>query len=334
MHNRKPKIIILVMGCDDGFFNSQFNNSVMKTYASSLPDNIETLYYYGNPWEPTRLIDGHHLRLNCPDGLESTFRKTILALHWCIKNKPDFDFIIRANTSTYLNIPLLSYFIENYAQPDVLYGSDLYSLTEGYAPSPLDIFARGNCMVMSRKTVGILLENSLPVLYLEKVDDMMIGNVLNYYHMYNGENYLDYIGGLTHGWYKSVNVESDNGHRLSTYKSLKDDSLYKSLMSCQVKSYIDRSTEEDNYRELHEIFSSIEYNDESLKEAIKVQLDYMKNPSVFIGSLIGYIDLETWKKTDKNALFNYEFSHKATDDAEHKKYLDFIEYRKRKQETL
>ena len=338
---KHKRILILVLGCDNEFFTGQFNDSVIQTYAShlkdasnfqdasNLQDNVDIIYYYGNPWEPTKLIDSTHLRVQCYDSLESTFRKTVLALDWCLRNK-EFDFLIRANTSTYLNVPLLSYFIDKYARQDVLYGSDLYSLTEGYAPRPLDIFARGNCMVMSRSIVEIITKESTQLMYLEKVDDMMIGNLLNYHFMSRGEDYLDHLCGLTHGWYKAVDVQVENGHQLSTYRSPKDDSLYRSLMSCQVKSYIDRSLEPDHYKELHAIYSSIDYNDSTLEDCVKLQLDYMKNPSIFIGSLIGYIDLATWKKTDKNALFNYEFSHKASDDAERKKYLAYLEYRKKK----
>ena len=91
--NRK-KILILVMGCDNEFFNSQFDNSVMHTYASNLPANVDIIYYYGNPWEQTKLIDQRHLRVKSPDTLEHTFMKTVLALEWCTKNR-EFDFIVR-----------------------------------------------------------------------------------------------------------------------------------------------------------------------------------------------------------------------------------------------
>ena len=330
---KRKKILILVMGCDNEFFNSQFDNSVMNTYASNLPANVDIIYYYGNPWEQTKLIDQRHLRVQSPDTLEHTFMKTVLALEWCTKNR-DFDFIVRANTSTYLNVPLISYFIENYATQDVMYGSDLYSLSEGFAPRPLDIFARGNCMAMSRHLVNILLAGSIQFLHLGKVDDAMIGNVLNYHFMSQGEDYLDHLCGMTHGWHKAVDIPVENGHQLSTYRSPKDESFYRSLMSCQVKSYIDRSLEAEHYKELHNIYSSIDYNESTLEECVRLQLDYMKNPSVFIGSLIGYIDLDAWKKTDKQALFNYEFSHKASDDAEHKKYVEYLEYKREKSDQI
>ena len=74
------KILILVMGCDNEFFNSQFDNSVMHMYASKLPANVDIIYYYGNPWEQTKLIDQRHLRVQSPDTLEHTFMKTVLAL--------------------------------------------------------------------------------------------------------------------------------------------------------------------------------------------------------------------------------------------------------------
>ena len=79
---KRKRILILVLGCDNEFFTGQFDNSVMQTYAnaSNLENNVDIIYYHGNPWEPTKLIDSTHLRVQCYDGLESTFRKTVIAL--------------------------------------------------------------------------------------------------------------------------------------------------------------------------------------------------------------------------------------------------------------
>ena len=55
-------------------------------------------------------------------------------------------------------------------------------------------------------------------------------------------------------------------------------------------------------------------------------LEYTKDPSIFIGSIMGYIDIGKWKSMDKNKLFLEEISHKASDDAEHYKYKEIQGY--------
>ena len=55
-------------------------------------------------------------------------------------------------------------------------------------------------------------------------------------------------------------------------------------------------------------------------------LEYTKDPSIFIGSVLGYIDINKWKSMDKNMLFLEEISHKASDDEQHYKYKEIQGY--------
>ena len=55
-------------------------------------------------------------------------------------------------------------------------------------------------------------------------------------------------------------------------------------------------------------------------------LKYVKDPSIFIGSVLGYININKWKSLDKNSLFLYELSHKASDDEQHYIYKEIQGY--------
>ena len=174
------KILILTMSSTNQFFVNQID-TIKKTWAKDLPENIDWLYYDGNDKKEATSLNGNHLSICCEDNLENTFKKTFLALLYINNNfKDKYDYIVRTNTSTYINVDFLNYFLNNINDNnDVTYCSDLYSLTEGYAPNPLDIYPRGNCFILPRKHVAIILSFGFSYMYLEHVEDMMIGNIIN-----------------------------------------------------------------------------------------------------------------------------------------------------------
>lgn len=325
------KILIVTMSCNDKFFASQIED-IKKTWASDLPSNVEWLYYTGDEFSKTYL-DGDHLVVSSEDDLVNTFKKTVYALSYCIDNF-DFDYIVRTNTSTYINVKFLSYFIEKLSNEGCVYGSELYSLTEGYAPRPLDIYARGNCMILDKLAVVNLINNALPFVFLEKVDDMMIGNILNSYWLMRNEDYMKHIKGCMHGWYKCVPVKYNSNHRLCEYGHSEGGiDFYSKFISIQIKNYVDRSKESDAYKELHSYFVDWNPTEEELEKLYNQAVEYSNNPSIFIGSILGYIDLNTWKSIDKDKLYWTEFSNKAVDDVERLKYIKYLERKKNMKKT-
>lgn len=325
------KILILTMSSTNQFFANQID-TIKKTWAKDLPENIDWLYYDGNDKKEVTSLNGNHLSICCEDNLENTFKKTFLALLYINNNfKDKYDYIVRTNTSTYINVDFLNYFLNNINDNnDVTYCSDLYSLTEGYAPNPLDIYPRGNCFILPRKHVAIILSFGFSYMYLEHVDDMMIGNIINSYYIRSEGEYLSHIKGIPHGWYKSVPNVFNNGHKLCEYGH-KDGGFdfYKQFISIQIKRYREREVENDNYIELDNLFKS--NKDKNLEETFNKAIEYMKDPSIFIGSILGYMNYSEWKRMNKNELFWLEFSHKASDDAERKKYEEYINNHKMNQ---
>ena len=312
------KILIMIMSCNDDFFVTQ--EQIMKeTWIKQIDqfDNIDYIIYRGDPNIEKHKYDkqNHLLSLRCEDDLNNTYKKTYYAFKLGHKIY-DYDYIFRTNTSTYVNVVLLNQFIQELDNDEILWASDLYSLSNSFCPYPLYLYGRGNGMILSKKLIDIILSEGISHLYLEKCDDWIIGNILNTYWIKQGKDYLDYIKGYKHGWYKCVPEEQPNNHKLCVYGNQNRDwEFIKQFITIQIKRYRERHLENAQYKELNETFEQNKYADD-LEDIIKSNIEYSKRPSVFIGSILGYTDYEDWKKCNKMQLFNYQVKHKASDDEE------------------
>lgn len=301
------------MSCREQFFQNEVNR-IMETWGTKRSENVDIMYYDGN-WDNAE-IDGNHIKLHSADSLEYTYLKTYDALLQVLSlNK--YKWIFRVNTSTYVNIPLLEKFVDEVAKDDVLYASELYSLTEAACPEPLDIYARGNAFLISVKMCRILLTEGINLMYLKIVDDVSVGNVLNSYYIkqsHNHDEYLNHIAGIPHAWYKAVEYEFDCGHKLSCYGKHGGMKYYNNFITVQTKMYRRRDEEDKNMMDLWNIMK------DAPSPSLVVAKEYIKDPSVFIGSALGYISLSDWKKIPKNQLYIYEMQHKAIDDKQNPQF--------------
>lgn len=313
------KLLITVMSCDKEFFSNQ-EELIKQTWAKDIIDgkypNIDIVFYMGSPVINETYFDNDlkTIVLKCEDGLDNTFKKTIRAFEY-INNNYEYDYIFRTNTSTYVNVQLLNEFIQSITNDNVLYGSEIYSLSESTCPYPLCLFARGNSIVLSKKHIGILLKDSYPLLYLNLCDDYTIGSIINSHWIKQNIDYTQYIKGIPHGWYKCTFTEVRNNHSLCTYYNTNTDINFLSqFITIQIRNYNDRNLETQHYLELHDLFSTYKLTEKD--EAVNKVIEYTKNYDIFIGSILGYIPFEKWENLDKHELYNIEIKHKAMDDAE------------------
>lgn len=319
----KKKILILAMSCQDPFFMDQvetIKNTWAKPIIDGKYDNIEFLSYVGYSDIDKHKINKneHMLKLRVEDDIQNTYKKTYYALS-LLKSK-NYDYIFRTNTSTYVNVPLLDAFVQSLEDDTVLWTSELYSLSESFVPYPLYLYGRGNGLLMSRNVVDIILKEGMNFIYMEKCDDWIIGNILNSYWMKQGENYLDHIKSYKHGWYKCINTEARNNNSICQYfNDSQDYNFLNQFLTIQIKRYRERHMENDNYNELNSIFVSHNEDVVDWQKVVQNNMDYSRNPNVFIGSLLGYMSYEAWLKIDKQQLYMVEINNKASDDAEHYK---------------
>lgn len=316
------KILIMLMSCNDVFFNQE-EDICKQTWLSNISkfNNIKYVIYKGdeNILKHKYQKGIHTLTLRCEDDLDHTFKKTYYAFKLADKIF-DYDYIFRTNTSNYVNIELLNYFIQHIEDDNVVWSSDLYSLSNSFCPYPLYIYGRGNGVIYSRKHIDIILKEGISFLYLKKTcDDWIIGNILNSYWIKEGKDYLDYIKGYPHGWYKCIpNEDVINNHKLCKYGNMNSDwDFINKFITIQIKVYHDdRNKELNNYKEFYNNVKNKEYTEEEIKKIYDYIIEYSKSPSVFIGSILGYADYNEWKNCNKMNLYNYQIQHKASDDEE------------------
>lgn len=330
IEKKYDKLWILVMGAQadisEGFtFEDEFRLA-LDTWAKELPDDVHICYYDGGKYMKSEFVDDethknvHWLHLACEDDMKWTFKKTWMAYKYIYDNfEPEW--IFRTNTSTYINVDVLEDFVNEYANTQVTYGSDLYSLSEACCPWPLCIYPRGNGILTHKEVYKpCIVENGIQFAYSGVCDDIVFGCLINSYNINKGRKYTDYIKGLPHAWYKCVDVVFDNGHKFSKYGDSTLD--YHNFVSITVKKYRDRGNEKKHYLEL---YNRIE-NDQIAKHAnpkwTNEMLEYVNDYSVFLGSILGYLDFDKWNSIDKNELFLKEISHKASDDEQHYIYKE------------
>jgi len=312
------------MSCKDEFFKKE-EQDIRETWLKPLVDHedgyemFDWCFYDASPdaVKHTYSKDQHHLELRCEDDTNHTYKKTWYALNAVEKLFGDYDYVFRTNTSTYVNLKLLSRFVETLDDDTTLWASELYSLSNSFCPYPLYLYGRGNGLLMPKKVVSLLLNNGKVALYLDKCDDWMIGNILNSYWMSVGEDYLSHIKSYTHGWYKCVPEDMPTNHKLCTYGN--HDKSYEKMgkfITIQVKRYRERELESKHYHELDGAMKLGNPTEEELDSVCKEIHEYSEDPSVFIGSILGYVSYSEWKSCDKMKLFNYQVAHKANDDEE------------------
>lgn len=301
------------MSCRAEFFQKQVQQ-ILNTWGARLPENFDIMYYDGDWMEEG--IEGNHIKCSTHDNIETTFVKTVAAINSVLKN--GYDYILRINTSTWVNVPLLNKFIQEMAEDDKIYAPELYSLSEAPAPLPCDLYARGNFILIPIKLAHILCKYSIFQIHTKMVDDVAIGNILNSYWALQYRNPFDYVNhikGLPFGWYKASPEKFNLGHQLCCFgEDRKEPEFYNRFIAVQTKQYRRRDGELDNMLEF----------DNMMKDAGEPSLDlcksYMDDPSVFIGSILGYINYSIWKSTPKHKLLYFEQTHKAIDDKENPNY--------------
>lgn len=376
---KKPKILILIMSVDIEFFNNQMEDvkatwlsqiekqkDIISKYADIVdwkyydtPDNskINILKTKDNnylpvvkPYDSAYLDEKneHHLICSCWND-NMTFDKTMLTFEWC-KENCEYDYIIRTNTSTYINLPLLSYILYKEYNTnnngdiewhDKAYGTDLMSIYSCSIPSYSDIYIRGNCLILTKKQIDIILKYScmfsnecINNSQCSLIDDVIIGSILNcYYNNFNKTkydehgntvrnfDYLEHIKPLSQIWYKCAETNNTLNHTWSPkgysqkMDSEDDENRYSHGVAIQVRSYYTKegreSTEHRHYNELNEKMEEkifVWYKDENNLLSIYNKIkEYQKNPDVWIQGNLQYASLNELLDiiNDKNKYINF-----------------------------
>lgn len=108
MENKHYTLLILAMSCNDPFF-VESRRVTHDTWAKDIIlGSYENVGFYSYTASETseEYIEDNTIYLNCGDKLENTFEKTMCVFEFLQKNNITFDYVLRTNTSTYINLTL------------------------------------------------------------------------------------------------------------------------------------------------------------------------------------------------------------------------------------
>ena len=96
------KVLFLVQSCNQERYIKE-EQIIRETWGKYIRKNCDLYFYRG--WADITIVDGDVILIKCDDSLNGTFLKTLYAFQ--IFSEYDYDFIVRSNTSTYINVDLL-----------------------------------------------------------------------------------------------------------------------------------------------------------------------------------------------------------------------------------
>lgn len=148
------------MSCNQNrFVNEEY--IIRKTWGGDILegkyDNIELLFYRGG--SDNTYLENDVLHLTSDDTLIETYQKSIDCFKWLVENK-NFDYIIRTNTSTYINVDAIEQFlsIEDIDENITCGPYLLINRTNDFIP-----FCPGFYLIFSKKTIELLINNKLSI---------------------------------------------------------------------------------------------------------------------------------------------------------------------------
>lgn len=151
------KAIILCMSCNqERYINEE--EVIRQTWGKDILegkyDNIELMFYRGG--SDNTYLEDDILHLTSDDTLIGTYQKSIDAFNFLLENK-DFDYVIRTNTSTYINICAIQQFLEFNIEEEIVCGPYLIiNQCNSFIP-----FLSGFYLIFSKQTINLLVHNRM-----------------------------------------------------------------------------------------------------------------------------------------------------------------------------
>jgi len=200
------KVIILAMSCNKDFF-IQEEELVRNTWSKELLNNkYPNISFYFLRSDKNERIEGNYIYVNTGDGFYETFQKNKRAFE-LINENLEYDYILRTNLSTYINIDLLETILHTFIlKHNYIYTSQLYK-KNGF------LYGMGNFLLFNKSHINKILNSNIEI-NKEFADDIIFGQIFsdeeNIYREIkpicifpNVYNYL-YIRGIN-----SLNINND-----------------------------------------------------------------------------------------------------------------------------
>lgn len=189
----KKKFIILLMSCNQSLYLSE-EQACRDTFLK-VAEGADIPFWFYRGGEERQYIDTDHvIHFSCSDGLAGTSEKTVLAMAAALQ-LGEWDYLIKTNVSTWLNIGKIADLIDGLEGKDDL---NIYGARFLINKASKDVpFPRGHFNIFSRSMVEGIVKWSPKLIAASgfpKTDDTLIGLSCLYQIMkICGEQYQDHI---------------------------------------------------------------------------------------------------------------------------------------------
>lgn len=170
------KILILLMSCNNCFFQEE-EQLVKDTWLKAVVEGQypEIDYYFYTTGDNEHIDkENHKIYVKAPDGWDSTFYKTKRAFA-LVKENLEYDYIVRTNLSTYVNIQMLLAFIKLYVAPNNdkhIWGMELCNHKDTF-------YLIGKFLIFNKEDVDVLIKSDSKFDVQVDADDYVYGCVFN-----------------------------------------------------------------------------------------------------------------------------------------------------------
>lgn len=164
---------LIMIISSDNYINEQDRIAQQVTWVNRNT-NFRILWLRGNTKEFS--FEKNILRVPCIESNSNILKKTILGFQWALNNI-EFDFLIRVNVSTYLNLDkLYNYLLKLPSNQNVAYGYPEITNRDITYGKSIE-FLSGACLIFTRQAV-ISLINSEYKSFMKYPDDVAISMLL------------------------------------------------------------------------------------------------------------------------------------------------------------
>ena len=154
------------MCCNQELFQQQEYRLRTELYAKDILDNKFKNVDY---WTYTASTDGkyhvnkklHKIEVPTDDSLSGTYEKTYQTFKLLDQLNIDYDYILRTNCSTYINVNLLKSFVNRLTDERIIYSNNVYCTKDGTGPYEWSLYGVGNSLLLSKFWINIILNNHI-----------------------------------------------------------------------------------------------------------------------------------------------------------------------------
>ena len=185
----KKKVLILVVSSDT--YPSRRNKRILeKTWIKNPLSNQQIFFYQADNF--TGFGKEKMISLKVGKSTREMSEKNLLAFDFALQNL-EFDYLVRTNTTSYINLKKLNEFIENkFQNNDLVYAGKIMKTKD--AENNSINFVSGACIIFSKETIKKITSNK-EQLQLELWDDVGLGKLMHSLEIYPLEGKTNQIQG-------------------------------------------------------------------------------------------------------------------------------------------